>query len=226
MIAWLSWILAALFTAFQAWRGGSVPGRHRPRHDVTTKIGVAIVGASGYAARELIAILLGHPHVRDHGRDVAPGRGAAAGSLASQPGAADRPRVRGVRRRPDRRARVLCLPGAAAYREHGRRARPAPARRAGHRLERRLPPDRPPGLRRLVRPRAHRPRRPACGGLRAARALSRANSAGRPDRQSRLLHLGEHPGPRPSDRRRPDRPHEHHHRRQERSHPARAARPS
>jgi N-acetyl-gamma-glutamyl-phosphate reductase len=31
---------------------------------VTTKIGVAIVGASGYAARELIGILLGHPHVR------------------------------------------------------------------------------------------------------------------------------------------------------------------
>jgi N-acetyl-gamma-glutamyl-phosphate reductase len=31
---------------------------------VTTKIGVAIVGASGYAARELIGILLGHPRVR------------------------------------------------------------------------------------------------------------------------------------------------------------------
>ena len=31
---------------------------------MTTKIGVAIVGASGYAARELIRILLNHPHVR------------------------------------------------------------------------------------------------------------------------------------------------------------------
>jgi N-acetyl-gamma-glutamyl-phosphate reductase len=31
---------------------------------VSAKIGVAIVGASGYAARELIRILLGHPHVR------------------------------------------------------------------------------------------------------------------------------------------------------------------
>ena len=31
---------------------------------MTTKIGVAIVGASGYAARELIGILLGHPRVR------------------------------------------------------------------------------------------------------------------------------------------------------------------
>jgi N-acetyl-gamma-glutamyl-phosphate reductase len=31
---------------------------------VTTKIDVAIVGASGYAARELIRILLGHPQVR------------------------------------------------------------------------------------------------------------------------------------------------------------------
>ncbi len=31
---------------------------------MTTKIGVAIVGASGYAARELIGALLGHPHVR------------------------------------------------------------------------------------------------------------------------------------------------------------------
>jgi N-acetyl-gamma-glutamyl-phosphate reductase len=36
----------------------------RPRPDVTTKIGIAIVGASGYAARELIGILLGHPRVR------------------------------------------------------------------------------------------------------------------------------------------------------------------
>ena len=35
----------------------------RPRRNVTTKIGVAIVGASGYAARELIRILLNHPHV-------------------------------------------------------------------------------------------------------------------------------------------------------------------
>jgi N-acetyl-gamma-glutamyl-phosphate reductase len=32
--------------------------------DVTTKIGVAIVGASGYAARELFDILLNHPEVR------------------------------------------------------------------------------------------------------------------------------------------------------------------
>ena len=31
---------------------------------MTTKIGVAIVGASGYAARELIGILLNHPHVQ------------------------------------------------------------------------------------------------------------------------------------------------------------------
>jgi N-acetyl-gamma-glutamyl-phosphate reductase len=31
---------------------------------MTAKIGVAIVGASGYAARELVRILLGHPHVR------------------------------------------------------------------------------------------------------------------------------------------------------------------
>jgi N-acetyl-gamma-glutamyl-phosphate reductase len=31
---------------------------------VTTKFDVAIVGASGYAARELFGILLGHPHVR------------------------------------------------------------------------------------------------------------------------------------------------------------------
>jgi N-acetyl-gamma-glutamyl-phosphate reductase len=31
---------------------------------VTTKTDVAIVGASGYAARELIGILVGHPHVR------------------------------------------------------------------------------------------------------------------------------------------------------------------
>jgi N-acetyl-gamma-glutamyl-phosphate reductase len=34
------------------------------RLEVSKKIGVAIVGASGYAARELIAILLNHPQVR------------------------------------------------------------------------------------------------------------------------------------------------------------------
>ena len=36
-------------------------------------MGVAIVGASGYAARELIRILLNHPHVRDHRRNIAAG---------------------------------------------------------------------------------------------------------------------------------------------------------
>jgi N-acetyl-gamma-glutamyl-phosphate reductase len=36
----------------------------RPRRNVTNKIGVAIVGASGYAARELIGILLRHPDVQ------------------------------------------------------------------------------------------------------------------------------------------------------------------
>ena len=184
---------------------------------MTTKIGVAIVGASGYAARELIGILLNHPHVRDHRRDVAAGRSAAVGIVASQPGAADRPDLRSVRRRSDRRAGVFRLPGAAAHREHGRGSRLAPARGAGHRPERRLSLDRSPGLRRLVRPRAHRPRRPAHGRLRTARAVSRPDSARRSDRQPRLLHLGEHPGTGPSDRRGPDRAHRNHHRRQERS---------
>ena len=63
-VAWLSWMLAAIFAAFQAGAAGPCRGETRPRRNVTTKIGVAIVGASGYAARELIGILLSHPHVR------------------------------------------------------------------------------------------------------------------------------------------------------------------
>src|ERR1700679_3308314 len=43
-------------------RAGASSDRSGP--DVTAKIGVAIVGASGYAARELIEILLRHPHVK------------------------------------------------------------------------------------------------------------------------------------------------------------------
>ena len=51
-------------TALQAWRGTPrAVARSDRGMSVTTKIGVAIVGASGYAARELIRILLSHPHV-------------------------------------------------------------------------------------------------------------------------------------------------------------------
>ena len=53
---------------------------------MTTKIGVAIVGASGYAARELIRIMLNHPHaeltVATSRQDEAPSLEALHPSLA------------------------------------------------------------------------------------------------------------------------------------------------
>ena len=172
---------------------------------MTTKIGVAIVGASGYAARELIRILLNHPHVEitaaTSRQDEAPRLESLHPSLA---------------RRIDLTCEVfdagrvaqqasyafLALPHTAsmavvpALRQRGR---------AGHRLERRLSIDRPAGLRRLVRPCTHGPRRSAHGGLWAARAVSGPDSTGRTDRQPRLLHLGKYSGIGPSDRRGPDR---------------------
>src|SRR5271165_4517308 len=39
------------------------PSNIIPRRDMAAKTSVAIIGASGYAARELIRILLNHPHV-------------------------------------------------------------------------------------------------------------------------------------------------------------------
>ena len=184
---------------------------------MTTKTGVAIVGASGYAARELIRIMLGHPHAE---LTVATSRRTKSRALeALHPSLARRTTLRCEPFDAERLAgeRGFRLSGAAAYREHGHRARAAPARRARHRPERRLSPDRSAGLRGLVRPRAHRCRRAARGGLRPARAFSRADSAGRPDRQPGLLHLGEHPGAGAPGRRGPDRANRDHHRRQERS---------
>ncbi len=117
--------------------GGGTSVRPKPDlrgTDVTTKIGVAIVGASGYAARELIAILLNHPEVRitaaTSRQDEAPRLEALHPSLARS----HQPGLRAVRRRPDRRPRIVCVPGPAAHRQHGGRSCPPPARRAGHRL--------------------------------------------------------------------------------------------
>ena len=193
---------------------------------MTTKIGVAIVGASGYAARELIGILLGHPHVQitaaTSRQDEAPRLDVLHPSLARRIDLTCE--VFDADRIAERASfAFLALPHTASMAVVPALRR---ARRAGDRPERRLPPDRSPGLRRLVRPRAHRSRGPAHGRLRAAGAVSRTDPAGRPDRQPGLLHFDEHPGPGSPDRRRPDRAHRHHHRRQERSLRARAARPS
>ncbi len=51
VVAWMCWVTVAVYSA---------PAREVP---AMNKVGVAIVGASGYAARELIRILLGHPAV-------------------------------------------------------------------------------------------------------------------------------------------------------------------
>ena len=70
-------------------------------------------------------------------------------------------------------------------------------------------------LRRLVWACAHRSRRAERGGLRPSRDLSRENPRRAADRESRLLHIDEHPRAGAVDRARQDRTSEHHHRREE-----------
>ena len=127
---------------------------------VSGQVGVAIVGASGYAALELIRILLNHPRVAitaaTSRQDESPRLDTLHPSLTRRIDLAcetfDADRI------ADRaRFAFLALPHTASM-----AVVPdlAGARRPRDRPERRLPPDRPPGLRRLVRPQAHRPRRP------------------------------------------------------------------
>ena len=139
---------------------------------MTTKIGVAIVGASGYAARELIGILLGHPRAQitaaTSRQDDLPRLDALHPSLARRIDlvceAFDADRI------AERASfAFLALPHTASMavvpslRQRGVRVIDLSA---DYRL------TRSPSLCGLVRPRAHRPRRAACCRLRSARALS------------------------------------------------------
>ncbi len=134
-----SWLLAAAVHGFSTAGGrGLTRGKVKARADVTTKIDVAIVGASGYAARELIGILLRHPHARitvaTSRQDETPRLDALHPSLARRIELTCEVFDAGA----DRRSGLLCVPSPAAYGEHGGRAGPAPARHARDRLERGL----------------------------------------------------------------------------------------
>ena len=119
-------------------------------------IRVAILGASGYSALELIKLLLRHPEVEDHGAHHAANRAAAGGRSAS------------VARRPARSALENLSPSQVAERAdcvfcclpHGASAaavaRAVAARQEGDRPQRRLPAQRPGRIRQVVRPRAPR----------------------------------------------------------------------
>ena len=95
------------------------------------QVGVAIVGASGYAARELIRILLNHPRVRitvaTSRQDEAPRLDALHPSLtrridlACEPFDADRIAERAS----------FAFLGAAAHGEPGRRSGPPPSAASG-----------------------------------------------------------------------------------------------
>ena len=165
---------------------------------MTTKTGVAIVGASGYAARELFRIMLNHPHAE---LTVATSRNDEEPSLqALHPSLAGRTTLRCE---PFDAARVaakasyafLALPHTASM-----AIVPELRARRGMRmidLSARLPAGRPAGLRGLVWPRTHGPPRIGRGRLWATGAFPRADPGCGAGCQPRLLHLSEHPGAAP-----------------------------
>ena len=154
----------------------------------------------------------------DHGGDLAAGRVARGSTRCTRawPGRIDLTCEPFDADRIAERASVAFL-APAAHGEHGGRPRPAPS--AGVRVIDLSADYRLTDAQVYADWYGHAhtdPDGPAPGRLRPARALPRADPAGRPDRQPRLLHLDEHPGPGPADRRGPDRADRDHHRRQER----------
>ena len=138
---------------------------------------VAIVGASGYAARELIRILLGTPGPRVTAATSRQDEGTAARRPASRASPAGSTWLRAVRRRPGGRRRAVAFLGPAAHGEPRRRSRLA---RAGVRvidLERRLPPERPDVYAQWYGHDHTDPDGPGRGGLRPARTVPRADPA-------------------------------------------------
>ena len=101
-------------------RPGAGSRRGRDDHDGRRDrggVGVRLAGADPDPAEP--------PGREDHRGDLATGRVAPARRPAPEPGRSDRPGLRAVRRRPDRRARHGGLPRAAAHGEPGGRPRPA-----------------------------------------------------------------------------------------------------
>ena len=156
---------------------------------------VAIVGASGYAARELIRILLSHPGAgsrrRPRGRTRRPG---STPSTRAWPAGSTWPASRSTPTgSPSRRSvAFLALPHTASMAVVPQLAQ---ARGPGHRPERRLSAER----RRRSTPTGTATRTPTPTGLREAvyglpELFRDADPVGEPDRQPRLLHLDEHPG--------------------------------
>ena len=187
---------------------------------------VAIVGASGYTALELIKLLLNHPQVEIAAlttrQEGSPPISALHPSLA---GRLDLPCENLSPAEVASRASFVftALPHVAAM---GGGAGFAGAPVPRHRSECRLSLSRCGRLREVVRPFPHR-----CGPsredrLRTAGAVWRKDSAGRPDRQSRLLHQHFDPWARAVSVRPADRSEGHHYRRQKRRHRAQGGCPS
>ena len=179
-IAWASWLVCACSDR-AASRGRAIPDRGVTRRgpDAMTTTGVAIVGASGYAARELIRILLNHPQVRitaaTSRQDESPRLDALHPSLARRIDLTCEPFDAG---RIAERASLafLALPHTASMavvpdlRRHGVRVIDLSA---DYRLtDAQVYAD-------WYGHAAHRRRGPALGRLRAARAVPRADPAGR-----------------------------------------------
>ena len=173
-------------------RGGRRRARARSRRRSRASLGascvprvrVVVVGASGYAGALAARLVWRHPQFElaaitareDAGRRAQrplPAAPRAARARAARP----RPRRRAPtpRSSPTRTARAA--PVVAALLERGR---------AGRRPLRRLPPARRRDLRALVCP-APAPGADRAGGLRADRALPRADRGGRARRLPRLL---------------------------------------
>ena len=198
-------VRTGLAVSAAAWASGLagvllVRARAKLRAKGTGMIGVAIVGASGYASRELIRILLNHPGARitvaTSRQDEAPRLDALHPSLAGridlacEPFDADRiaerasvaflglPHTASMAVTPDLRARgVRVIDLSADYRLTDPQVY---ADWYGHAH---TDPD---GLEQAVY------------GL--PELYREADPPGRADRQPRLLHLDEHPGPGPPGR--------------------------
>ena len=145
-------------------------------------IRVAILGASGYSALELIKLLLRHPQVEITAlttRQTEATAGRRSASVARRPA---RPATGKPLAEPGGRAgrlRVLLL---AAWGERGGRRRTAAARQESRRPQRRLPAQRRGRVRKVVRRRASRPARmptepsTACRSCIATRSRRRRSS--------------------------------------------------
>ena len=166
----------------------SIPATASLRSAVAAMVRIAVLGATGYAAKELLRLLLAHPAGRDHRAHHAAGRRAARRRRASARCAAGSTcgwRISTPRKSPSGpTASSAACRTRRAPRPSGRCWPPA-ARVVDLSADYRL--NDAAVYAEVVRPRASRPGAPGRDRLRPAGAVPRANSAGAARRQPRLL---------------------------------------